>query len=305
MATQAQIHFGHKELTAPAVEPVTTAEAVLFMGVNTSDSDTLIGNLVTAVRKHVESVTRRIFVAAMWRFTLDEFPSSREPIVLPKSPLIFVKQVAYIDSRTIASDVWGDRAAQWTVTPDNVESTDIFSILVGGVAIATFTATAATVANVTAGLTTAWNASTHDFASGITATDSTTHVTLDSAIGQGFKVTTSTTDAGGTDDQTLTATEVLDESTVYTVDDVSTPARIAPTINKSYPGADRGTVNAVIIDLLCGYGGASSVPELAKTAIMMGVADVYEHREANIEARLQANRAFNDLVWSLRLPRVM
>ncbi len=305
MATQAQIHFGHKELTAPAVEPVTTAEAVLFMGVNTSDSDVLISSLVTAVRQHVESVTRRIFVAAMWRFTLDEFPSSREPIVLPKSPLIFVKQVAYIDSNTVASDAWGDRAAQWTVTPDNVEVGDTFNILVGGVVIATFDATDTTVADVTAGLTTAWNASTHDFAGGITATDSTTHVTLDSAVGQGFKVTTSTTDVGGTDDQTLTAAEVQDESTRYTVDDVSTPARIAPTINEGYPGADRGIINAVIIDMLCGYGGASSVPEQAKTLIKVGVAGFYEHREPFTEARLKENRAFTDMLWSMRLPRVM
>lgn len=304
MATQAEIHFGYKQLTAPAVEPVTTTEAKSYMRVDTSDDDTLIGDLITTVREHVESVTRRVFVASMWQFTLDQFPSGREPILLPKSPLIFVKRVRYIDT-SAATQTWGDRAAQWTVTPASVENTDVFVILVGGVAIATFAATDGTVTNVTAGLTAAWNSSTHDFASGITATDSTTHVTLDSGTGQGFKVTTSTTDAGGSDAQTLTAAEVQDESTLYTVDDASTPARIEPIITEDYPDTDQGIVNAVIIDLLGGYGGASSVLELAKTTIKMGVADLYEHRESNTEARLSDNRAYQSLLWTLRIPIVM
>ncbi len=304
MPTQAQIHFGYKELTAPAVEPVTVAEAKTHIGLNTSDADTLIGKLITAARLQAEIITRRVFVASMWRFTLDQFPAGREPIELPKSPLIFVKRVQYVDTDA-ATQTWGDRTAIWTVTPANVEITDVFDILVGGVTIATFTATDTTVADVTAGLVAAWNASTHDFADGITASDSVTAVTLTSATGQGFKVTTSTTDGGGAGTQTLTAAESQDESTLYTVDDVSTPARLEPIISEDYPDTDQGITNAVIIDLLCGYGGSSSVPENAKIAIAMGAADLFEHREANTEAQLKQNHAFNSLLWGLRIPRVM
>lgn len=92
-------------------------------------------------------------------------------------------------------------------TPANVEIGDVFQLIVGGTTIATFTATAGTVANVTAGLTTAWNASTHPWATGITASDQTTYLKLlaDTA-GVPFTVTSSTTDGGGANTQTLTMT---------------------------------------------------------------------------------------------------
>lgn len=92
-----------------------------------------------------------------------------------------------------------------TATPANVEVNDIFTLLVGGVPIAVFTATAATVLNVTAGLTAAWDASGHGYATGITATDSTTHVTLTSDVeGMDFIVTATAVEGGVADTQTLT-----------------------------------------------------------------------------------------------------
>lgn len=96
-------------------------------------------------------------------------------------------------------------------TPANVESSDVFTLTLtaddGTTAAASFTATAATVANVTAGLAAAWNASTHRLLQNITATDMTTYVKLvaDTA-GEPFSVASSTTDGGGTNTQTLTKT---------------------------------------------------------------------------------------------------
>lgn len=91
-----------------------------------------------------------------------------------------------------------------TATPATVETNDIFRLIVGGLTIATFTATAGTVANVTAGLTAAWNASTHPYATGITASDQTTHVKLLADVaGVPFTVTSSTTNGGAADTQTL------------------------------------------------------------------------------------------------------
>ncbi len=98
-------------------------------------------------------------------------------------------------------------------TPANVEISDVFTLTATGedgstVAIS-FTATAATVANVTAGLAAAWNASTSALCTGITATDMTTYLKLvaDSA-GVPFYVASSTTDGGGTNTQTLTRSAV-------------------------------------------------------------------------------------------------
>lgn len=94
-------------------------------------------------------------------------------------------------------------------TPANVEIDDIFILTATGedgvTAAVSFTATAATVANVTAGLTALWNASTDALHTGITAADNSSKVTLTADdAGVPFHVTASTTDGGGTDDQTLT-----------------------------------------------------------------------------------------------------
>lgn len=93
-----------------------------------------------------------------------------------------------------------------TATPANVEIDDIFTLTINGKSVS-FTATAATVANVTAGLVAAWNASTIPEHAEITATDSTTHVTLTAdTAGKPFTLTGSATDGGGTDTQTLSVT---------------------------------------------------------------------------------------------------
>jgi hypothetical protein len=96
-----------------------------------------------------------------------------------------------------------------TFTPANVEVGDIFTLTVTGLdgttAVINFTATAATVANVTAGLTAAWNASTNALCTPITAADGTTELTLTAdTAGVAFSVAASTTNGGAVDDQTLT-----------------------------------------------------------------------------------------------------
>jgi hypothetical protein len=94
-------------------------------------------------------------------------------------------------------------AKEMRATPDTVEVGDIFTLTCGGDSVS-FTATAGTVANVTAGLTAAWNASTYPQMAEITASDQTTYVKLlaDTA-GVDFLITSSTTDGGGNDTQTL------------------------------------------------------------------------------------------------------
>jgi hypothetical protein len=91
-----------------------------------------------------------------------------------------------------------------TVTPDNVEIGDIFTVILNSISIS-FTATEATVANVTAGLTALINSNV-SVNTVLTAVDDTTHITITSSIaGTAFTCTTATTDGGGTDDQTLTS----------------------------------------------------------------------------------------------------
>lgn len=95
-----------------------------------------------------------------------------------------------------------------TATPANVEVGDVFTLIItddnGNTGSVEFTATAATVANVTAGLTAAWNASTHPLITPITAVDGATLVTLtaDSA-GIPFALTSTAVNGGAADTQTL------------------------------------------------------------------------------------------------------
>lgn len=102
----------------------------------------------------------------------------------------------------------GDAVAQSKAipfTPANVEVGDIFTLTCAGESVS-FTATATSVANVTAGLVAAWNASTEPAHTEITATDNTTYLTLThDTAGVDFDVTSSVTNSsGGTDDQVLT-----------------------------------------------------------------------------------------------------
>jgi len=66
--------MGLKLTTAPAVEPVTLAQAKAHMRVDIADDDALITNLITAARADAENVCRRAFVTQKWDLYLDSFP---------------------------------------------------------------------------------------------------------------------------------------------------------------------------------------------------------------------------------------
>jgi flagellar hook protein FlgE len=111
-----------------------------------------------------------------------------------------------------ATNTFGKTAQIDTVTPATVQVGDIFATSLHGISVS-FTATAATVANVTAGLTAAIN-NNAALAKLVTAVDATTGVTITSDYaGLGFTTTTTTTDGGGTGTQTLTAVTTTQSST--------------------------------------------------------------------------------------------
>ena len=102
-------------------------------------------------------------------------------------------------------------------TPANVQVGDVFTLTAtgedGGTAAVSFAATVASVANVTAGLAAAWNASTNALHTGVTASDQTTFVRLTADTpGVPFYVAAGTTDGGGAGTQTLTRAVVTANS---------------------------------------------------------------------------------------------
>jgi len=75
--------------TAPAVEPVTLAEAKAHLRVDTSDDDAYIGTLITAAREWCEQYLDRTLVHTQWVMRFDKFPDSGiEPVELPRPPMV-------------------------------------------------------------------------------------------------------------------------------------------------------------------------------------------------------------------------
>lgn len=61
-------------LSAPALEPLTMAEAKAYLRVETGDDDAVIASLIAAARSHVEAMTRRALIAQTWRYVFDAWP---------------------------------------------------------------------------------------------------------------------------------------------------------------------------------------------------------------------------------------
>jgi len=87
-----------KLVTAPAEEPLTTAEAKTHLKVSGTDEDTLIGNLIVAARQHAERYLRRALVSQTWDYYVDDFT---DPILLQKSPVTEVSSIKYYDTDNV------------------------------------------------------------------------------------------------------------------------------------------------------------------------------------------------------------
>ena len=70
-------------LTAPAIEPLSLAEAKAFLRVETGDDDDVISALIAGSRIHVEAQTRRALITQSWRLSFDAWPRDGRLTVLP------------------------------------------------------------------------------------------------------------------------------------------------------------------------------------------------------------------------------
>lgn len=109
--------YGLAVTSAPAVEPLSLEETRRHLELHESqtDDDLLIQGLIQAAREHVERETHRALVTQTCRLTLSRFPEGREPLYLPRPPLLAISSIAYYD---------GDNASQTLSTSGYTVSTD-------------------------------------------------------------------------------------------------------------------------------------------------------------------------------------
>lgn len=98
-----------RQITEPAVEPVSLVEAKLHLREDGSDQDDIINILIKGARQYAEAYTGRSFVTRTWELTLGAFPASGE-IEVPRPPLISVESIKYVDTtgtlQTVSASVY-------------------------------------------------------------------------------------------------------------------------------------------------------------------------------------------------------
>jgi uncharacterized phiE125 gp8 family phage protein len=84
-------------LTPPALEPVSLADAKLFLRVEHDDDDDVIAALVAAARVQVEAQTRRALIGQTWRLVRDVWPAAGRLPIMPV-PLQQVTAIRVFDA---------------------------------------------------------------------------------------------------------------------------------------------------------------------------------------------------------------
>lgn len=83
-------------VAAPAVEPVTLAEAKSHLRVDITDEDSLITNLIVAARRLIESLTDLKLINQTWKLVRDDYPDDDE-LKIPVGPLSSVVSIKTTD----------------------------------------------------------------------------------------------------------------------------------------------------------------------------------------------------------------
>lgn len=93
-----------EEATQPAEEPLSLAEAKLYLRVDASDEDALIAQMIVATRRAAEHYLRRTLVTRQWKLVYDDdAPVETHLPMGPVSAIVSVTKVAE-DTTTEAVD---------------------------------------------------------------------------------------------------------------------------------------------------------------------------------------------------------
>ena len=106
-------------VTAPTVEPLSTADAKLHLKIDGAGEDAYVDALVKAARQLCEEYQQRRLITQTWDWKLDEWPTAlcggRRELSVPYPPLASVTSITYLDA---------DGATQtWAAASYQVDST--------------------------------------------------------------------------------------------------------------------------------------------------------------------------------------
>ena len=90
------------------------------------------------------------------------------------------------------------------------------------------------------------------------------------------------------------------ESIEYLMDSYSEPGLIFLAYGKSWPST-YPEINSVQIRFVAGYGTAADIPQEVKHAILLKIADLYEHRGGDEGMVKSINEAIESLLWPERV----
>lgn len=98
----------YKITTEPTSEPLSLTEAKAHLYVDSTDHDTLISALITAVRQSVESFTWRALCNQQQTKYFDYTEASQAFLLITKGPVVSIDSVKYVDStgalQTLSTD---------------------------------------------------------------------------------------------------------------------------------------------------------------------------------------------------------
>lgn len=86
---------------APAIEPVSLADAKSWLRVDAGDDDELIQALIVSARMTLEAYTRRFFITQSWRLVFDVWPTSTQTaatLALPFAPFQSLTAIRLFDA---------------------------------------------------------------------------------------------------------------------------------------------------------------------------------------------------------------
>jgi uncharacterized phiE125 gp8 family phage protein len=94
--------MAYKQLAAPAIEPLTLADAKRQLNVDQdfTDDDLVIARITAAARQYAETRTRSSFITQQWSLVLDAFPgywSSQGLVLLEHGPVQSIDSITYLD----------------------------------------------------------------------------------------------------------------------------------------------------------------------------------------------------------------